>query len=369
MTRFTTTTTALAALMATTTIAHAGGFERSGFNISPLFEEGTYAEMSFSFVSPDVSGTAPAFGNTASGNMSEDYFSYGFAYRTDLTDSLSLAVIFNDAFGADISYENSVAGFPFRNFNASLSGRSASALLRYEIDDTWSVHGGLRYVVMDAQINFLAGGNVGPAPIAANQTIDYESDGAFGYTIGGSYEIPDIALRASLTYQSETTHDNTIVGAPTALGPGAASTGSYTLPQSLLLDFQTGIAENTLLLASVQWTDWSETELNTQSAVGVIEYDDDVYTYSVGVARRLNEQFAVLGRLTYEAQTGSLQGNLGPTDGRLGLALAGIYTMGDVTLTGGINYTMLGDATTRFVGNDFSDNSALGVGLRVGYNF
>lgn len=368
MIRHTATFASIAALLATTSLATAGGFERGGFNLSPLFEDGSYAELSFSSVSPDVTGIAPGTG-LGSGNMTEDYFTYGFAYKTDLTDDLSIALIFDDAFGANVSYEDSAAGFPFRNFNAALSGRSASALLRYEIDDTWSVHGGLRYVIMDAEINFLAGGNIGPNIIAADQTIDYESDGAFGYTLGASYEIPAIALRASLTYQSVTTHDNTIVGTPTAFGPAASSTGEYTLPQSLTLDFQTGIAEGTLLLASVQWTDWSQTELNTQSAVGVIEYDDDIYTYSVGVARRLNEQFAVLGRLTYEAQTDSLQGNLGPADGQFGLSLGGVYTIGDVTLTGGINYTMLGDATTRFVGNEFEDNSALGFGLRVGYNF
>lgn len=369
MTRYTVTTTAIATLLATTSIATAGGIDRNGFNIEPLFETGDYAEFRFSTVQTDVTGTNAA-GTIQSGDMAEDYTAFGFAYRTDLTDQLSLAFVYDDAFGADISYENATPGFPFRNFNATVSGVSAAALLRYEVNDRVSVYGGLRYVVMDAEINLVAGGNVGPRPIAANQTLTYEADGAWGYTLGAAYEIPDIALRASLTYQSATEHENTIVSSigPTLLGP-AANTTSYSLPQSLELAVQSGVAEGTLVMASVRWTDWSEADIPTLSALGTIS-NDDTYTWMLGGARRLNEDLALVGQVSYEASTGDAASNLAPTDGQIGLSLAAVYDVSDqVTLTGGINYTILGDATTEFVGNQFADNSALGFGFRIGYNF
>ncbi|MEJ6388557.1 OmpP1/FadL family transporter [Gymnodinialimonas ulvae] len=367
MTRY--TITAAAALLATTSIAAAGGIDRNGFNISPLFEDGDYAEISFSAVRPEVSGTNAA-GTLSSGNMTEDFTTFGFAYRTDLTDQLSLAFVYDDAFGADISYEDAAAGFPFRNFNATLSGVSAAAYLRYQATENISIYGGLRYVVMSAEINLIAGGNVGPAPIAADQTLDYESDGAWGYTIGAAYEIPEIALRGTVTYNSATDHENDIVSsiAPTALGPAAATT-SYSLPQSLEVAFQTGVAEGTLVMGSVRWTDWSEADIPTQSALGVIS-SDDVFTWMVGGARRVTDDLALVGRITYEAGDGEDASNLAPTDGLLGLSLAGVYDVNDqITLTGGINYSILGDATTSAVFNEFEDNSAFGFGLRVGYSF
>ncbi|UWQ94037.1 outer membrane protein transport protein [Rhodobacteraceae bacterium M385] len=378
MTRFTTTTTALAALLATTTIAHAGGIDRNGFNISPLFEEGDYAEFSYSYVRPEVSGNWPTNG-ASSGNMAEDFSAFGFAYRTDLTERLSLAFVYDDAFGADISYENSDpggpggGGYPLNNFNATLSGVSAAALLRYEIDDRISVYGGLRYVVMDAEINFIGGGWVlapGPTPIAADQTLTYESDGAWGYTLGASYEIPDIAFRATVTYQSATEHEHTIMSstAPSAVGPYATST-SYSLPQSLEVAVQSGVAEGTLVMASVRWTDWSEADIPTFSALGTIS-NDDVFSWMIGGARRLSDDFALVGRVTYEASSGDAASNLAPSDGRVGLSLAGVYDISDqITLTGGINYTFLGDATSEGLNSTFNDNSAFGVGFRLGYSF
>jgi long-subunit fatty acid transport protein len=379
MTRFTTTTTALAALLATTTIATAGGIDRNGFNISPLFEDGEYAEFSYSRVSPEVTGEFGP-GNASSGNMAEDYSSFGFAYRTDLTDRLSIAFVYDDAFGADITYENSdpngpiLGGYPLNGFNATLSGVSASALLRYEIDERYSVYGGVRYVIMDAEINFYEDGWVAtPAPteITTDQTVTYESDGAWGYTLGAAYEIPDIAFRASVTYQSATEHEHSIVASPgptLQTGPSQTTT-SYSLPQSLELAIQSGVAEGTLVMASVRWTDWSEADIPTYTALGTIS-NDDVFSYMLGVARRVTDDFALVGRVNYEASSGDEASNLAPSDGRVGLSLAGVYDITDqVTLTGGINYTMLGDATTEGLNATFEDNSAFGFGFRIGYSF
>ena len=134
----------------------------------------------------------------------------------------------------------------------------------------------------------------------------------------------------------------------TGLGPLRDRDGRpNVLPQSVNIDFQTGIAEGTLLLASVRWAEWTETAINTQSALGTIDYDNDVFTYSLGVARRLSDDFAVLGRVTYEDAKGGLASNLAPTDGSLGLSLAGIYDVGNARITAGVNYTWLGDATTE----------------------
>ena len=74
--------------------------------------------------------------------------------------------------------------------------------------------------------------------------------------------------------------------------------------------------------------------------------------------------------LGYEKADGSPTGNLGPTDGMKSIGLAATYTMDKMKITGGIRYVELGDATTNPpVGGVFTDNSGVGVGIKIGYNF
>jgi long-subunit fatty acid transport protein len=359
---------ATAALLASTAIAQAGGLDRSGLGISPIFEEGAYVELSFGSVMPSVSGTVGG-GTISSGNMAQDFLNYSFAVRDDLSDRLSYAVMYEQAFGAAVDYRNADPTYPLiiglggNSFAAELTGTALTAMRRYELSDRFSVYGGLRYVTMSAEILF------DDVP----QTLTYGNSSDVGYLIGAAFEIPEIALRASLTYNSETEHNNPISNSlpvATPLGGAATETGDYVLPQSVNLDFQTGIAEGTLLLASVRWAEWTATDIPTQSALGNINYDNDVFTYSLGVARRFTDDFALLGRVTYEDAKGGTASNLAPTDGSIGLSVAGIYDVGNARITAGVNYTWLGDAISDApVSGDFSGNSAWGLGVRVGFSF
>ena len=38
-------------------------------------------------------------------------------------------------------------------------------------------------------------------------------------------------------------------------------------------------------------------------------------------------------------------------------------------ITGGIRYVDIGDATTTTIGSNFSGNSAIGVGVKIGFSF
>lgn len=79
--------TALGALALTTTVAQAGGFERSSVPLGFMFENGTYAELTFGMVNPSVKGTAIAtLGGAASGNVVKNYSQLGVAFKTDLNE-------------------------------------------------------------------------------------------------------------------------------------------------------------------------------------------------------------------------------------------------------------------------------------------
>jgi hypothetical protein len=55
-------------------------------------------------------------------------------------------------------------------------------------------------------------------------------------------------------------------------------------------------------------------------------------------------------------------------DGRTSLGLGATWTQGNVSVTGGVNYTWLGEAE-NLLGTEYSDGSAVGLGLRVAYRF
>ncbi|MEP0563515.1 MAG: hypothetical protein ABJC64_03880, partial [Paracoccaceae bacterium] len=91
-------------------------------------------------------------------------------------------------------------------------------------------------------------------------------------------------------------------------------------------------------------------------------------TYTLGVGRRLNDTWSVLGSLSYEENMGSETGNLGPVDGFTSISLGAIYRKDNMKITGGVRYAEIGDATS-FSGAVFEDNSAIAAGVRVGWQF
>jgi long-chain fatty acid transport protein len=354
--------------------AMAGGIDRSGQGNGALFEKGRYLELSFGFVSPSVSGNdVAAFGGGPSGDVAASYTQLGFSYKYDVNDKLSFALNIDQPFGADVLYgAGSVA---LGNTNAVASATAVTGLLRYKFNDNFSVHGGLRAQRSDGFIR-LQGLAYGPLN-GYNVTLD--SDTAPGYVVGAAYEKPEIALRVAVTYNSAVEHEfSSTERVGTAVIAPVTITNTKT-PQSVNLDFQTGIAANTLLFGQIRWVDWSQMQVSPTAFAGatagasLIELDD-IVTYTLGVGRKFNDTWSGSFSLTYEDSIDPLVSPLAPTDGRFGATLAGIYTRDNMKITAGINYTMLGDAqpetgTPDVARANFTDNDSLGIGIRVGFSF
>ncbi|MCF2903926.1 transporter [Octadecabacter sp. CECT 8868] len=349
--------TAGAALLLTTSIATAGGLDRSGQSVGVIFEDGDYAELSFGSVTPSVTGVAQAaLGGTNSGEMANSYTQFGLAYKTQLSDQLALGIIFDNPYGADVTYDT--AGYIFNGANAQVESDAVTALLNYNINDNFSVHGGLRYLKANGVYTVPAlPAALGGSPAYSST---YSSGDGVGFVAGAAYERKDIALRVALTYSSEielSTLEGTVGDLDT------------TLPESINLDFQTGIAADTLLFGSIRYVAWDGFALTDSLAGDILTYDDDVVTYNVGVGRRLTDQLAASFSIGYENSTGDPTGNLGPTDGYISYQVGAAYTMDSgVEVSGGVRYVNIGDATTT-IGSAFNDNSAIGVGLKVAYSF
>ncbi|WP_417605052.1 OmpP1/FadL family transporter [Primorskyibacter flagellatus] len=401
----------VAALCATGAVA--GGIERTSNNYGLLFEDGNQVELTFSHVAPNVSGDyVAAAGGGSTGDMAGDYTSTGVGYKTDITDRLSFGLFFNDGYGANSTYKE---GF-YTGLNAEWDSNQTAVILKYQATDRISVYGGVRYIESTADIAIpdqmiraqtakgaaeasaaataaeAAYGASDPRTIGARNlaatlsavassptslefTANAETDGAFGYVLGAAYEIPDIALRVGLTWQNAVTHEFDTT--ETSLGYGVVGVGSTTeieLPQSLALDFQTGVAKDTLVFGQIKWTEWSKWEVRTQEyervtgGDAITGIDDDVITWQLGVGRRFSDAFSGFARVTYEKSNGGIASRLAPTDGRISLGLGGTYTDGIMTIRGGVELARLGDAEDAS-GTKFEDNTFMGLGAAMTFAF
>jgi len=359
-------TAAAAALLTSTALAHAGGLDRSGQGVGIIFKDGNYAQLSFGNVNPSVSGTYPVVGGGgASGDMAPSYNQLGGGVKFQFNDALSMSLIYDQPWGADVDYSNSTNPLT-ANSTVSLQSRGLTALARYELGDNFSIYGGLRQNTL-TDLSVSLGAN--PVIPAGAYTATGAQSSAIGYVIGGAYEIPDIALRVALTYSSETNHDIVV----TESGAGTSTT-QVTLPKSINLDFQTGIAADTLLTAGVRYVNWTATVIDpaghrAQRGSALQSYSEDVYTFSLGLGRRFSDAFAASATLGWERPQGGTSSNLSPTDGNVSLSLGASYTMDNMEISGGVRYVKIGDATTTGTLGDFTNNSALGLGVQVGFSF
>lgn len=181
--------------------ANAGGLDRSGQPIVIIFEEGNVLQFTASFTNPSVDGVD--LSGVSTGNVADSFQTFGLAVKYQFSDQLSFALIQDEPLGADTLYSS--ASPLLGGTGATVDSFAITALARYKFNERFSVHGGLRYQQVNANVSLggLAFAGAGLNGFNAN----FANDGAVGYVVGAAYEIPDIALRVSLTYDSRIDHD------------------------------------------------------------------------------------------------------------------------------------------------------------------
>lgn len=377
--------TASAALLMSSAPLFAGGIERWNQSIGLIFEEGNYAEFSFGLVKPSIDGRdrAPAVagGPYSTGSVAEDYSTFALGYKHQFNKNLSGAIIFDHPYGADISYPTAANGgsLLLGGTQATVDSTNIVGVLRYKMDNGFGVHGGIRSSRASADVT-LAGAAYGPY---SGYSASLDTSTAYGWLAGASYERPDIALRVALTYNSPVTHkfDTVETGGPLGAARLSGET-EVTTPRAWNLDVQTGVAADTLVFGGIRWVKWSEFKVapprysnfpdGTGGTLGSLVDLEDTTTYTLGVGRKFSDQWSGAASVSWEPKGDDLVSPLAPTNGRVGMTLAAIYTMDNMKITTGINYTKLGDANPETAGTaraDMTGNSGLGIGVKIGMSF
>ncbi|MGE6327952.1 outer membrane protein transport protein [Psychrobacter pacificensis] len=231
---------------------------------------------------------------------------------------------------------------------------------------------------------------------ASGYTTHINPDQDYGWIAGMSYSKPEIALKAALTYRSEIKHDAKAFEVfPIATAAGATAglalpTTRYAdieinTPESVNLDFQTGINPTTLATAKVRWVPWSDfaivpslyndvSKVSTQDDKGLalVSYDDDQWQVELGLAKRLTPALAVSGNIGWDSGAGNPVTSLGPIEGYYSAGLGAKYNVTENwAISAGGKYLWFGDAEgqipSKTIVSDFESNDGFVLGVKVSY--
>ena len=409
--------------------AFAAALDRSGQSMSAFFQPGNYFEAGLSVLDADVSGTTkanypnaalPLLSNTSVGEMADSYQFAHAALKLQLADQLSFGLIYDQPFGAKATYSTDTAKLPaaLPGAAAALQGQGAfhngtqgtsvevetqnlSMILGFQPNKNLNFYAGPVYQTVKGNVQ-LRGTAYGGSATFGGYNADIKETGDIGWLAGAAYQIPEIALKASVTYRSEIKHSTDAKESFSSLGLFAglnaipAKETDITTPQSVNLDLQTGIMADTVAFANVRWVNWKDfairpyafgiasniaganPAINKPNGFDLVAYTDDQWSINTGIGRKLNDQWAGNVSVGWDSGAGNPVSTLGPTEGYWNLGVGVQYSPTPATfIAGGVKYFWLGDAkaqaasqfdTPNYVA-EFEDNNAIAYGLKLGYKF
>ncbi len=351
-------------------LSHAGGFDLTGQPINIIFEEGNYIEGGAGLVTANTEGSNPLGG--AFGNIADDITFFTLGAKTDFTDRLSGAVIYDTPFLRETTYEEGV----FTGTSADVEANTLTAVARFKFNENFSIYGGprLQNSSVDLQGPFVQGTTLPTFEIELNE-VD------LGYVAGFAAEIPKYKIRAAVTYNSEFTHDvDTQEIFATPQGPVALpSRFELETPQSVNVDLQAPITTSTLVRANIRWVDWGGVNLTPPNFLlsqmrPVVEYTEDTITYRLTVAQRINENFSGFITGSYEEDGGEEISLFKVVDGGFSIGGGIVYQNEDgLRLQFAGEYRKLngidGAQLPGLPSSTFDDTDALAFSFKVGYSF
>ena len=366
-----------------TSLVLAAGLDRSGQSISAFLQSGNYAEAGISVLDPTVKGKDLS-GNSVS-DMADDYYFANAAIKVQATEQISLGLIYDQPFGADATYQLDGSNFSSSTLNegtqVEVKTQNLTALIGYQPTKNWNIYAGPVWQTVEADIALR--GRSYQSLSGYNIKVDQEE--AYGWLAGAAYSIPEIALRAAITYRSEIKHELD-TSETFALGAVARpnSNTEVVTPQSVNIDLQSGVAKDTLAFANIRWVHWDQFAVKptylaaaTQAARGkaqnLIDYSDDQWSITTGLSHKFNDKWAGSASVGYDSGAGNPVTTLGPVEGNWSIGLGAQYSPAQsYFIAAGVRYLWLGDADAQTGGNvvgSFEDNSALAYGMKIGYRF
>ena len=357
--------------------AFSGGWEASRLDTSMMYNDGGYAEVATTSISYSVSATSGAAVGANTHAMAKDQTRTSFGFKTQF-GNFDVGLSSYNSGAIQLDGQATAAGVSLVP-SADVTARSLALLGKYRINENMSAFGGLnQYKVQTSTVTTLAA------------TYQVSGD-AIAPVVGAAYENKEIALRVEGIIQPKT--DMTLTAESAALafiqagGSATAVSGStLVIPQTITLNVQSGIAEDTLLFGSIHKADWDDAQISipvnaTTSAPPIGSSFSSKTAYSVGLGRKISDDLSLIA--SYSTEDGGGSTSTDPftlTDGYQTLGVGARYTRDNMTFTAGYAYTKVGDVLVSYdvsainaalgtLTADYKDNDISAIGLKIGFSF
>jgi long-subunit fatty acid transport protein len=345
--------------------AVAGGMERTALPTAFMFETGGYADFTYSNRNYDV--TDNFFAPTSS--MYGDVSGASISVKFDVSETIAVGFTQYNQAGISLNYQG--AGSQIPGFNAfgpmvDLEIDALAVMGKYSVGDNLSVLGGIkRSSIGDATADIFK-------LVGATSAASVIGDSETGYVVGVAYERTDIALRVEYIVEQDVTFELATTGG--LLGAATANT-TGSIPDYQTINFQSGVAKDTLVFGSIRKADWSNHQIAVapQTQAAPTSSFSDSTTYSIGLGRRISDELSVSASYSFEdASEATGTSLLTTTDGYDTIGLGVRYTLSSGTeISGGVALTNVGDKTVTASGVPaaFTDNSVTSYGIKIAYKF
>lgn len=366
----------LVALLTTTPFfVNAEGLERINIDPSFMFTEGSSAEIGFASVSPSlpaVKGTGSAFTFASGLDVAPSFSAVTGSVKTEMGDSFDLGLFYtSQGNGVGIDY-GTITGLEGNiTIKADLEIPTLAAIGRYKINDAMSVFIGAKQTTVKAGATLKLGmdsnSNLNP-DVTSHWELAKKS--GIGAIYGAAYEMPEIALRVVLTIE-----DDIDLKIPATAKGGLADTGTATasIGDAMSLNFQTGIAEDTLLFGNIRRSNWKDNQVKVPVLVaGLTQVSSfsDGDSYSLGIGRKINDDLSVSISGFYDGSSGGAISELAPTGSTKTLSVGGKYAIADnADLSIGGSYSQRGDALTGSYKASLTDSEVISLGAKIAFSF
>ena len=365
-------------LMLSGSLALAGGFELQTIDTSAMYENGGFASFSTAKLNSKLYGVG-ANGQKVK-TLKDQSFS-SISLKADVGSvSLGIATYRSGAIQMSGGSDGTFAGSYAPSVNANLD--TTAFMARYALGENYGLLGGVKQ-------NSLGSFNL----TSIYGSYDINSANNSSSVLGAYYSIPEIALRAEVLLQPASkitttgTYTSALLTIPGVLNLPAGIPGSVSatvkLPEMLTINFQTGIAKDTLLTASIHQAKWGSSQVTANvtsgnagvdAAAAVTSAFSDTTKYSVGLGRKFSERLS--GSIAYSQEDGSGSTSTSAfsmSNGSKAISAGIKYSLENMDISFGISHTMFNDMTVKVnaltPNLSYKNNSATTMGFKISTRF
>ncbi|MBL4248745.1 outer membrane protein transport protein [Vibrio fluvialis] len=342
--------------------------------------KGTQVSAGALYVNPnvDVEGNVSFYGSTSSTSSSDyanDAVIPNFYISHQVNEKWALGLAFGTNYGMETELDSGFAASHFGD-EAMVTTMEANANIAYQLTETVSIGGGIRYVMGEGHFGAKSPAQTEALGLTKGTTLKYMEgdDTSWGWQAGAAWQMTP-NNRVGFAYKSEV--DLKLSGSANMYvqsdGKVLSDTGymMLTLPATAELSTYHQLTDQFALHTSINWTDWSsfeklQAELDTMGTVMVKEENwKDNYRFAVGATYQVDPKLALRSGVAYDTAAVSTKNRTItiPETDRIWLSVGAGYDVTEqLTLDAAFTYIFAKDADILESRGYDSDNSAEKVG-------